>query len=64
MAFDRHGNLIWGSAALTPGRKAYEADVVARPLYHDGTPRRAWHELSEIARKSWELNPTPRWSAQ
>lgn len=35
------------------GRAAYERDVAARPLYHDGTPRRAWADLCEVARRSW-----------
>lgn len=47
-----------GSAA---GRAAYEADCRARPLYHDGTPRRRWDQLGEVERWSWERNPTPRW---
>ena len=41
-----------------PGQIAYEADIVLRPLYHDGSPRPAWRQLSEIARWSWERNPT------
>jgi hypothetical protein len=36
------------------GRAAYEADVAARPLYHDGTARRSWDALSVIARWSWD----------
>lgn len=35
------------------GRPAYEADVKARPLYPDGTPRKPWEQLCEIARYSW-----------
>lgn len=35
------------------GRAAYEADVKARPFYHDGTPRKPWESLCEIARYSW-----------
>lgn len=38
---------------IEAGRAAYEADVKARPLYHDGTPRKAWSQLCEIARYSW-----------
>lgn len=38
----------------TPGQLAYEADVAARPKYHDGTPRRPWADLCPIARWSWE----------
>lgn len=44
----------------TPGELAYEADVAARPLYPDGLPRRAWHQLHDAVRWSWERNPTPR----
>lgn len=32
----------------------HEADVAAKPLYHDGAKRRSWDELSEIAKWSWE----------
>lgn len=46
-----------------PGRIAYEADVVARPFYEDGTPRRSWEQLSDVAKWSWERNPTPRFRA-
>ena len=47
--------------AHTPGRMAYEEDVRGKPHYHDGTPRRTWEQLSEIARWSWERNPRPRY---
>lgn len=36
-----------------PGRVEYERDVAARPTYHDGRPRRQWHELDSVARWSW-----------
>lgn len=36
------------------GQCLYESDLVAHPLYHDGTPRKAWHELDALARSSWE----------
>ena len=38
----------------TAGQIAYEADVAARPLYHDGTPRRSWESLDSAIRWSWE----------
>lgn len=41
----------------TPGQMAYEADLLKRPNYHDGKPRRAWHELGEPAQSSWRRNP-------
>lgn len=44
---------------MTPGQRAYEADVQARPRYHDGTPRRKWQELSEPVQWSWEKSPHP-----
>jgi hypothetical protein len=46
--------------AKTPGQVAYETECAACPTYHDGSPRRAWHELDNIARASWETDPTPR----
>ena len=39
---------------VSAGRLAYERDREARPEYHDGTPRKEWDEISEIARWSWE----------
>jgi hypothetical protein len=39
---------------------AYEADRLAHPLHHDGTARALWADLTDIARESWRLNPTPR----
>ncbi|CAH1658542.1 hypothetical protein CHELA1G11_12893 [Hyphomicrobiales bacterium] len=44
----------------TPGRAAYEADVAARPQYHDGSARKTWEQLDDVAQWSWERNPTPR----
>lgn len=35
------------------GRRAYEADVQERPLYHDGTPRKSWDQLGDVERWSW-----------
>lgn len=43
----------------TRGQVAYEADVQAKPLYHDGTPRKTWEQLGEGERRTWERNPTP-----
>lgn len=40
-------------------RRDYERDVAARPLYHDGTPRRPWHQLCDLARQSWLRKPRP-----
>jgi len=38
----------------TPGQVDYEADLQRRPTYHDGTPRKSWDELDDIARWSWD----------
>lgn len=46
------------------GQRAYEAELEAVPNYPDGTPRRGWHEIDDVARLSWEKNPTPRWIKQ
>lgn len=43
----------------SPGQLAYEADCRARPSYYDGTRRRRWDQLHEIARQSWEKGPKP-----
>jgi hypothetical protein len=39
---------------------AYEEDVRRWPLYDDGAPRPTWARLREIAKLSWQRNPTPR----
>lgn len=39
------------------GRAAYEASCAILPRYSDGTPRRSWDELDDIARWSWERPP-------
>lgn len=43
---------------------AYGKDLTARPTYHDGTPRKRWHELGEVERESWIKNPTPRFPSE
>lgn len=39
------------------GKEAYEADLLARPHYHDGTPRKPWGYLGKIEQWSWERLP-------
>ncbi len=39
---------------MTKGQRAYEADLLERPCYHDGETRPGWHELSALARWAWE----------
>lgn len=46
----------------SPGQRVYEHELLAKPLYDDGTPRKPWAALSDVARWSWERNPSPRWS--
>ena len=41
------------------GQLDYESDLQRRPLYHDGKPRKAWSQLPELARWSWEREPKP-----
>ena len=48
------------SESKSAGQVAYERDVAREPLYHDGTPRSTWSGLEDIARESWEKNPTVR----
>lgn len=44
----------------TPGQLAYEANVAASPTYHDGTPRRAWADLTDAIRDNWERHSVPK----
>lgn len=50
------------SPPKTPGQIAYETELRAKPLYHDGTARKTWNRLDNLSRRSWERNPTPRWT--
>jgi len=52
------------STARTAGQIAYDADLAATPTYADGGKRPAWQELWEVARWSWERNPTGRNGAE
>jgi len=38
----------------TKGQIAYEEDVLNRPTYYDGEPRKHWSELCDVAQWSWE----------
>ncbi len=35
------------------GKRDYEADCARQPLYHDSTPRPAWHELDALKQWTW-----------
>jgi hypothetical protein len=47
----------------TPGQTAYEAELLARPCYDNGSQRCSWADLGKLERSTWEKNPTPRWTA-
>jgi len=44
----------------TPGQHAYEAELVTFPTYENGTARKAWEDLPDYAKQSWEKKPAPR----
>jgi hypothetical protein len=44
----------------TPGQLAYEADCERNPHHEDGSLRRTWAEIGDVARWSWERDPQPR----
>lgn len=46
------------NVAKTPGELAYERDVQETPNYRNGQPRASWEDIGDIARQSWELNPS------
>tara|TARA_R110000751_G_scaffold20610_2_gene60183 strand:+ start:840 stop:1061 length:222 start_codon:yes stop_codon:yes gene_type:complete len=46
-AYDSHGRIV-----VTP-QQAYALDCQRWPTYHDGTPRKQWSALCEIAQWSW-----------
>lgn len=35
------------------GRELYEADLMDRPNYHDGSPRKTWDQLGVSERQTW-----------
>jgi hypothetical protein len=41
----------------TKGQIDYEEDVKRTPTYHDGTPRKQWSEIGDVAQWSWERTP-------
>jgi hypothetical protein len=47
---------------MMTGQQAYERDVAAHPTYPDGSPRPTWENLREIAKRSWNKDPTDRTS--
>lgn len=44
----------------SPGQIAFENDVAMMPTYDDGSARHKWSEIGDMARLSWERNPSPR----
>lgn len=42
------------------GQEAYEIDIIREPFYHDGKPRKQWHQLGPVEQWSWNRNPTVR----
>ena len=49
-------------APKTPGQRAYETELLARPNYDSGKPRKKWNDLSAWVQSTWEHNPIPRWT--
>jgi hypothetical protein len=41
-------------------KAAYAEDVRRHPNYDNGKPRCSWDALCDIAKWSWQRNPTPR----
>ena len=56
--FDAEGKLVYRTQFKTRGQQAYERDVMLTPNYCNGVPRAKWEALPDIARWSWERNPT------
>lgn len=38
---------------MSKGQLSYEFSRAKTPTYHDGTPRKAWRELCQVAQWSW-----------
>lgn len=43
----------------TPGQIAYEEDVLRRPTYDSGLPRKPWDKLANWAQTEWEMIGLP-----
>lgn len=50
----------WLKEPKSQGQIAYEEDVRRAPRYHDGTLRKPWKQLCNVAQWSWICNPIPR----
>jgi hypothetical protein len=50
------GTLAIGTKS--PAQRAYERDLAKYPVYHDGAPRPAWEDLSDVARGFLEQDLT------
>lgn len=44
----------------SPGQLAYERDLAVQPNYEDGAQRAGWERLGDVAKDSWDRNPTDR----
>ena len=42
-----------GDFIMNNGQLSYEFSRALAPTYHDGTKRKAWHELCQVAQWSW-----------
>lgn len=51
---------IEGKLEKSAGQLAYERDLAALPNYDDGARRPGWDQLGDVAKASWERNPTDR----
>lgn len=49
-----------GKSEKSGGQLAYERDLAAQPNYQDGKKRPGWDRLGDVAKDSWERNPTDR----
>lgn len=42
-----------GKALIARGKAEYALDLLRRPLYHDGAPRKTWEQLGPVEQWSW-----------
>jgi hypothetical protein len=48
--------------SLDRGRALYNADLIRRPTYHTGEPRKTWDELRDHERNTWAKPRPGEWS--
>ncbi len=55
----KHSTIIM-KTEKTVAQIKYEKDLLEKPFYHDGSPRKTWAELGSAERSTWGKSETPK----